>query len=318
MFTWINVFAFNNHSNAKDNTMALQPKRIALFSSYFEGKTLPYYIKFYLNQLRPHTTHIVFITADDKPLQIEDANWLGEHVEQIMLVKNEGFDFGMWQKALHQIGHIEQFDELILLNDSCICFSDLHYYFNWQESQQVNVTGMTISNDISPHIQSFFITVKKPAFTTVINYIESLPLRNASFSEVIAMGEIGLSSEIIQKGFSIGALFIPQDSDRKNPMYARCYNLIEQYHIPLVKKKLFQNYHMDMMLHLQSLTGGYHHNDLLKFIQTHHHLNGDDMTRLFSINPVKLSTKKRLKFYLKFLVKKLSALKDGTKKNTIP
>ncbi|MBS1175554.1 MAG: hypothetical protein H6R05_1685 [Burkholderiaceae bacterium] len=290
--------------------MALQPKRIALFSSYFETEALPYYIKFYLNQLRPHATHIVFITTDAKPLRAEDANWLGEHVEQIVLVKNEGFDFGMWQKVLYQTEGIESFDELILLNDSCVCFSDLDYYFNWHHKTPADVTGMTISNDVSLHIQSFFMVIKKPALSTVVNHIKSLPLRNTVFSEVIAMGELGLSSEIMRKEFSIDALFVAQRDDLKNPMYAHCLNLIKQHHIPLVKRKLFQNYHMDAMLHIYGLTGSYHHRALLKFIQTHHHLSDDMMTLLFSADPIKLNTTKRLKLYLKVLVKKLGNLKD--------
>ena len=214
----------------------------------------------------------------------------------------------MWQKALYQIEKIEQFDELLLVNDSCICFNDLDYYFNWHKKDHADVTGMTISNDVSRHIQSFFVVIKKAAIPTAINYIKSLPLHNAVFSDVITMGEIGLSSEIMQKGFSIDALFVPQSGDRKNPMYAHCHSLIAQYHIPLVKRKLFQDYHMDMMLHLKDWTGSYHHHALLRFIQTRHHLNDNMMALLFSITPIKLSTQKRLKFNFKLLVKKMRRL----------
>ena len=48
-------------------------KSICLFSSYFNQQVIPYYIKFYLEELNKHFSEVVFIT-NQKELNSEELN----------------------------------------------------------------------------------------------------------------------------------------------------------------------------------------------------------------------------------------------------
>ena len=88
-------------------------KSICLFSSYFNQQVIPYYIKFYLEELNS-----------------EELSYLHKNKFTLKLVSNEGYDFGMWYKALLEIKS-EEFDRIALVNDSCVLFKSLTATFDW-------------------------------------------------------------------------------------------------------------------------------------------------------------------------------------------
>ena len=121
--------------------------RIVLFSSYFLSDELPFYIRFYLEKLQPHVKNIIFITNEEKTLNEESLIWLKNNTSHILFVKNEGYDFGMWQKALNTY-NLDDYEEIVLCNDSCICFAGFEKYFDFHDKTNADVTGITLSNSI--------------------------------------------------------------------------------------------------------------------------------------------------------------------------
>ena len=236
--------------------------RLTLFSSYFEDTRIPEYVKKYLDFLRPHSSTLVYLTTDDKIFTEEDALWLETHTDGTMQVKNEGFDFGMWQKALQQYD-VSNYEELCLVNDSCVCISNLDAYFHWHGSVDADMTGMTSSNQIGFHLQSFFLTIKNPAVGEASQYINNLKIKEAAIDEVISSGEVGLSRYLMNNGFMLKGWYESPIDDMGNPTFNHAVELLD-FGVPLVKKKLFVRYNSAMLKNQLSTIGNWRFSDFIQ------------------------------------------------------
>ncbi|MHB8401040.1 MAG: hypothetical protein ACYDCN_03400 [Bacteroidia bacterium] len=89
-------------------------KSICFYSSYFTQNYIPYYIKFYLEELEKHFTEIIFLT-NEKTLIETDLTYLKQKNITLKFVSNEGFDFGMWYKAFKELPSLD-YDRVALVN----------------------------------------------------------------------------------------------------------------------------------------------------------------------------------------------------------
>lgn len=252
-------------------------KSICFFCSYYSGSSLPIYVRHYLTELTRHFTEVVLLT-NEKTILPADADFLQSLNIPYRLYENEGFDFGMWHKALREYD-IEQYDRVGLINDSCVLFKKLDFFFEWLESENVDYAGMTDCNAIQYHIQSYFIVINKNGIAPVKEYL----VRHGIFSnikDVIKVYEVGLSQYLIGLSLKLKAYYpiqsiIPlKDSgeNRKfkdklilshqkwklsmgfigkkyigNPMWYASKELIKQG-IPLIKKKILTRLYGDASL----------------------------------------------------------------------
>lgn len=287
---------------------ALPVKRVVLFSSYFESSRVPAYIFFYLSQLRNHSDFLVYVTTDDKVLATQDIDDLKLYADEVVQVRNEGYDFGMWQKMLQKYDVVGRYDELCLVNDSCVCFDSLTPYFKWHKEILADVSGMTLSYDTTRHLQSFFLCIKKPAITDAVTYIEQLELQDASFEQVISRGELGLSRMLQEKGFSIQGFYQMPETDKGNPTYARCVDLIRA-DVPLIKKKLFLHYSSHVLKQLLYRKGAWRHQALIDEIQSKTGLSDNMLKRLFAWRtPRRMTMRERvrtIRWWVKYKLGKL-------------
>ncbi len=258
----------------------MNKKRIGFFSSYFDAPKVPQYIFQYLKFLRPHIDKLVYVTTDDKVLTEADLNQLYKNADDVVFVKNEGYDFGMWQKILYRYEVEGVYDELCLVNDSCVCFDSLFPYFEWHALSPADITGMTISLEVTRHLQSFFLCVKAPALPNVIQYIKQLQLSNVTFEQVVNDGELGLSAEMQNQGFYLEGYWDGTKRNYVNPMYDCCIDLIDEG-VPLIKKKLFTYYSSRFLSHLLERTGDWRHVVLLNQIQLKTGISDNDLNLLF-------------------------------------
>lgn len=249
-------------------------KSVCFFCSYYTGTYIPDYVKFYVVELRRHFTEVVFLT-NEKTIQPGDLEFLRSNNIQYRLYKNEGYDFGMWYKALCEYD-IEQYDRIGLINDSCLLFKKLDFFFEWLEREEVDYAGMTDCNAIQYHIQSYFIVINKKGIAWVKEYIK----RNGivtNIKEVIKVYEVGLSQYLIGLGLKLKAYYPIQSvlplkdssenkkfrdklilSNRKwklymgfmckqNPMWFAAKELMKQG-IPVIKKKILTRLYGDASL----------------------------------------------------------------------
>jgi hypothetical protein len=220
---------------------------ICLYSSYVAGDDIPFYVRFYLEQLKPHFTRIIYIT-NERELNKEALDFLQTFSIECMPVANEGYDFGMWYKALsklqkeHTAPLAEVYEHIGLINDSCILFKDLHTDFERLNAARAGYSGMVISDRYATHIQSFFLIIRGAAIGVMTDYFNRHGLVH-DYRQVIQTYEIGLTQEMIRNNISIFSLY--NNSNRthdKNPSFSLVKELLEEG-MPLIKKKIvFRNY----------------------------------------------------------------------------
>ena len=133
---------------------------ICLFASYYTSNEMPYYVKVYLTQLRKNFSKTILLSS--KQLTKEDSEFLKLENIEYQLEKNEGFDFGLWYKAFQKI-NVSDYDQIALVNDSCVLFRSLEPFMAWVAKDKADVKGMTYSEAITPHIQSYFMILNKKA-----------------------------------------------------------------------------------------------------------------------------------------------------------
>lgn len=222
-------------------------RSLCLFASYFTQEQLPYYIRVYLQELKRHFSDIVLLGSQQ--LNAESLDFLKEAGIAYELEKNEGFDFGLWYKALQRTD-LADYDRLVLVNDSCILFAPLDDFMTWSKTNTADVQGMTYSEAIAPHLQSYFLIINKRAMSAVKLFFDSHKLVH-SMTEVIRTYEVGMSTYLVHNGFSIAAYMSKEGSEGEFSPYYSHVKLHLGQGIPLIKKKiLFASYRKDELLTL--------------------------------------------------------------------
>ena len=199
---------------------------------------MPAYVRYWLTELHRHCDRVVLLSNDDKSLDDESRAWLAAQGIAYMPVRNEGFDFGMWQKALHAID-VSDCERLVLANDSCILFAPLDDFFAWFDVQAIDVGGMLESQAYTRHLQSFFLAFSQPAIAHVRDFILARPVAGIAYDDIVGTFELGLSRSLIESGkFRIAARFpVTPKQPLDDPSYFFVDALIDAG-MPLIKKKL--------------------------------------------------------------------------------
>jgi lipopolysaccharide biosynthesis protein len=222
-------------------------RKVCLYSSFVAGNTIPYYVRYYLQQLLPFFDKIIYIT-NERNIDKDAADFLKQHDVELMQVANEGYDFGMWYKSILKLEEEHKcpigvvYNTVALINDSCILFKGLETDFKRINQSSAKYSGMIISDRYATHIQSFFLVVRDEAIDVLSNYFH----RNGivlDYRQVIQIYEIGLTGEMLKNGIEVGALYNNANrSFSKNPSFALVKDLIEEG-MPLIKKKIvFRNF----------------------------------------------------------------------------
>jgi hypothetical protein len=209
---------------------------VCLFSSYFQGTALPYFVRHYLAMLKPHFDRIVFLANDDREIDAESMAWLSGATDAVMLVRNEGYDFGMWQKAVREMGGLSAFSRVALVNDSCICFAPLDDLFRWLDAAGAPAAGMVLSNERFPHLQSYFLVLSDAAIPVVEHHLLSVGVVGAGYADVVRLGELGLSRALQDAGFRLEARYLPPPELLLNATLTCCYKFIDEG-MPIIKRR---------------------------------------------------------------------------------
>ncbi len=227
--------------------------RIAFFSHFDIHNQVDPYVIYLLDALKKHVDEIIVISHSD--LDAENQNRLSHSCSKIIIRENKGYDFGAWKAGMlaYGLNRLKQFDEVILLNDSCYgpldSFDNL---FATMEKKACDFWG--IADNGYPggkkrhqyHLQSFFLCFKKNVFTSpafndfFINKKEAQTLNKAVYNY-----EAPVTNYFKKHGFQPD-VFAPQPSlnitvTQPDPN-ATIFNPIPllKQGMPLVKRKLFE------------------------------------------------------------------------------
>lgn len=226
-------------TNLQNSASPVRPDNdhVCLYSSYFTQTGLPYFVRVYLEQLLPHFGRIVLLTNDDRALDQESLQWLAARDIELMPVRNEGYDFGMWQKAIRRYPELTQSQRLCLANDSCLCFAPLNDFFTWAANSKAEAAGLVKSYERGEHLQSYLLVITGRAIAVAIQHIEALDLSATSYDTIVNDGEVGLSRSLLASGIPLQAYHTPDHVNTKNPAFVHSVMLIDAG-IPLIKRKL--------------------------------------------------------------------------------
>lgn len=199
--------------------------KICIFCSYFEYK-IPKYVRAYVRELSTHFDRTIFIFS--RKNNSENIIMDGHNTE-VIETENEGLDFGMWMKALNLI-NIKEIEYLCLANDSAVPFTKFDGMISDFTNSSHQLYGATQSNEISPHIQSYFMLLRHKAIN-VLRYLFKKNKILDNYNDIVNNYEIKLSNIVVKQGFTIGSFF-PM---KHNPSAYYVNELIEMG-CPIIKR----------------------------------------------------------------------------------
>jgi len=190
------------------------PKNLCVFIHYSQYACIPYYVKIYAEELSKSFDEVILVTNKrhfDKDITYKTANI------STLLVKNEGYDLGMFYKAIQTI-ELQKYDQIACVNDSNILINPLTDIFDWSKKHQADFWGIIDSyqkpsfstHSDNYHIQSHFIVFNQNAISKMPDFFNSLNIQEILTEKdakkvrqlVIDKWEIGLSQFLINNGLS--------------------------------------------------------------------------------------------------------------------
>lgn len=212
-------------------------KRLAIFAFYNEKGLINDYVVTYLKYLKEVSDNIIFV-ADNEP-NVKELSKIYLLVSHRESYHHGEYDFGSYKigfKYAKEHYLLDDVDEIILCNDSCFCVDSLKPAFDKMATNSCDFWSMTASNEYEPHLQSFFLVVKKKLFNSEVfsNYLDNVKHLD-SFLEIVNTYEIPLKMTFEKEGFK-SASYIKAPK-KNNPTFfpIKCIKV----KMPLIKRKIF-------------------------------------------------------------------------------
>ncbi len=212
-------------------------KRLAIFAFYNGKGLINDYVVTYLKYLREVSDSIIFV-ADNEP-NVKELSKIYPLVSHIESYHHGEYDFGSYMIGVRYAKEhylLDDVDEIILCNDSCFCVDSLKPAFDKMSTKPCDFWSMTASNEYEPHLQSFFLVVKKKLFNSEVfsNYLDNVKHLD-SFLEIVNTYEIPLKKTFEKEGFK-SASYIKAPK-KNNPTFfpIKCIKV----KMPLIKRKIF-------------------------------------------------------------------------------
>lgn len=212
-------------------------KRLAIFAFYNGKGLINDYVVTYLKYLKEVSDSIIFV-ADNEP-NVKELSKIYPLVSHIESYHHGEYDFGSYKIGFNYAKEhclLDDVDEIILCNDSCFCVDSLKPAFDKMSTKPCDFWSMTASNEYEPHLQSFFLVVKKKLFNSEVfsNYLDNVKHLD-SFLEIVNTYEIPLKMTFEKECFK-SASYIKAPK-KNNPTFfpIKCIKV----KMPLIKRKIF-------------------------------------------------------------------------------
>ncbi|MCR2818077.1 hypothetical protein NQ166_04425 [Microbacterium sp. zg.Y1090] len=176
------------------------------------GAAAPHFLQL-LDQLSSTFDDVVVASTS---VLTDDASQAIRQRASLVTRPNIGQDFGSWHQVLADNGFAQDYDELLLTNDTYVgLLRPLDAMIEEMSTKPADVWGITGSARHGRHIQSYFLYFTRPAlhsqaFERFWRGWRPAPTRMAT----IMAHEIGLSRAFREAGFALGTYFTPTDGER--------------------------------------------------------------------------------------------------------
>ncbi len=247
------MFCKNLFSQKKEevwSSFSVKPakfKRLAIYAAYNPDGYIDASDLNYLKALTEVADNIIYVA--DNALRTGEENKIKNLVCHIEAHRHNEYDFGSYKCGyLYALSHnlLDNIDELIFCNSSC--YTPVHPFnnmFNTMNKRACDFWGITQNEDISLHIQSFFLVFRPDVFNSAIfrQFINNI-VKQPCVEEVIHQYEVGLSRLLFNAGYK-GDSYIAYP-DRNSYPRTKCVNNLTavpvwlmQQGAPVLKKKAF-------------------------------------------------------------------------------
>lgn len=235
---------------------AKNKRKLCVFSHYFEGNFIPFYVLVYIRELKNYFDEILLVTNNRS---ISNSAEISGSLINILLVKNEGYDFGMFYKAF-QVIDFQKYKQIACVNDSNIVFGSLDFLFSWGNGQNVDFWGLVDSwqrpkltkHEELYHIQSHFLVFNEKAIKILPEYLRQVDFQILSKErdikqlrkKVIEIWEIGVSQFLIKNELKCLAYINSKEYSEKYyngndvNVTIKLYEDIIKQGVPVIKKRV--------------------------------------------------------------------------------
>lgn len=184
---------------------------IAIFAHFDKDNIIDDYAIEYLKGLKEVAKEIIFVS--DCNLEEKELKKLDGLCFDFIAQKHGEYDFGSWKRGLLKLKDLEvldDYDGLIMANDSCYLISSLVPIFEEMEKRNsADFWGVAQSHQYGvDHIQSYFMVFNKKTLNSIdfFNFFKNVKKLEQK-EEVIKAYEIGLSDTLFKKGFKKDSFF---------------------------------------------------------------------------------------------------------------
>ena len=234
-------------------------KRLLLYVHFNKYNRVSSHVYFQLTQMRPLFSKVVFISnsqvSEHDYQKLVDLHLMDNFIQR----ENVGFDFAAWRDGMTHVGFddITTYDVVTIMNDTCFgpLWDIKDYYLNYEANDQVDFWGLTnnrrtkksrLTQGFPEHIQSYFITFKKPviASSAFRNFWENVK-NHTDVQEVINDYETKVTTTFLAAGFRYQTVFDTVNEDTTGMLHPdfSYYNptAILNHKVPFIKVKAIDN-----------------------------------------------------------------------------
>lgn len=228
-------------------------RNVLFFAHYNKQKLLSDYVIYILIKIRKYYDKIIFIS--NSGLEKDDTDKLYQYSDEVIIRKNEGYDFSAWKCGIESLGwdNLSSYDNMTIMNDTCFgpLFELEELYSSMEDADFWGITnykrrknGMPGTGGVIPeHIQSYFINFRnKVIISDVFKDFWKNVKNHDSVSNVIRFYETGLTELLTGNGFSYKTLFDSAKYSFDTNNIANNYpDFLIENKIPFIKIKGFLN-----------------------------------------------------------------------------
>lgn len=234
-------------------------KRLLLYVHFNKYNRVSSHVYYQLTQMRPLFSKVVFISnsqvSEHDYQKLVDLHLMDNFIQR----ENIGFDFAAWRDGMTHVGFddITTYDVVTIMNDTCFgpLWDIKDYYLNYEANDQVDFWGLTNNRrtkksrqtqGFPEHIQSYFITFKKPviASSAFRNFWENVK-NHTDVQEVINDYETKVTTTFLAAGFRYQTVFDTVNEDTTGMLHPdfSYYNptAILNHKVPFIKVKAIDN-----------------------------------------------------------------------------
>lgn len=180
----------------------IMAKRVLLFAGYSERNVIEDYVIYYIRKLSEYAD--IYFCAD---CDIPESELLKikPYTKLAMAKRHKKYDFGSWGILYSQISNIEDYDELILANDSV--FGPLYPLDKtFERIEELNVSACALCGN--KFMMSFFVLLKPEVFKTpwFADFLTNIK-DDIDKNDIVRLYEKGISRIVEEHGLKWDCLF---------------------------------------------------------------------------------------------------------------